>query len=149
MLRTLLNHPWLIEDVAEEFAGLTFSHASLAGLRDELLAYVSDEKTLDRDELSAHLTNQGLSKVVALVERAITHKGDKFAEPEADRLAVEQGWRHIVGLQHREELRRQMDVARRAFEDNGSEEAFSRIQELHAQLTVLDRQQAFSDSVDG
>ncbi len=149
ILRTLLNHPWLIEDAAEEVATLTFSQASLGGLRDELLAYVSDEKTLDRDELSAHLTNQGLSKVVALVERAITHKGDKFAEPEADRAAVELGWRHIVLLQRREELRQQMDMARRAFEDDGSEESFSRIQELHAQLTAIDGQQAFSDSFEG
>ena len=144
ILRTLVNHPWLIMEAAEEIADLTFSQPGLIELRDCLLDYAAGEKALDRAVLTAHLTAQGLAKVVALVERAITHKGDKFAEPEADRLAVEAGWRHAVALHRKEELRRQLDAACRAWEDEGNEEAFARIRELHALLNRSDGVEASS-----
>ena len=149
LLRTLLIHPWLIAEQAEEISELQFSGAGLAQLRDALLSYGADDIALDSAALSAHLTGQGLAKVVALVERAITHKGDKFAEPEADRAAVETGWRHAVALHRKEELRRELSAARQAWDTDGSEEAFARICELHALLNRSDGAEAASATVAG
>ncbi len=144
ILLTLLNHPWLIAEEAELIAGLTFSSPGLEHLRNALLSHVTEENSLDRDTLSAHLTDRGLAKVVALVERAITHKGDKFAEPEADRVAVETGWRHAVALHRKEELRRELVAAQQAWDEEGSEGAFARIRELLALLNGTDGEEAFS-----
>ena len=144
-----MTHPWLIAEQAEAISDLTFTLPALNELRDALLSYVADYKPLDSAEISAHLTCQGLAKVIALVERAITHKGDKFAEPEADRAAVETGWRHAVALHRKEELRREMEAARQAWDAEGSEDAFARIRELHALLNRSDGAEAASEIAAG
>ena len=135
ILATLLAHPWLIADEAERIAGLGFASESLSRLRDALLAASIEENCLDRENLASHVNDQGLAKVVALVLRAITHKGDKFADPEADRAAVETGWHHVVALHQRQgELRRALEAAEQAWHREGSEDAFARICELQATL---------------
>jgi DNA primase len=143
LLAVLLAHPWLIAQEAERISTIDFTSELLARLRDELLDAISDNNSLDRSALSTHLSQTGLAKVFALVERAITHRGDKFADPEADRAAVEAGWHHAVELHHKQvELRSALAAAERAWYDEGSEDAFARICELQA---LLGR----SDSMEG
>ncbi len=134
LLCTLLNHPWLIIEAAEEISGLWITEPGLARLRDALLSAVIEENLLDRESLGSHLIEQGLAPVIALVQRGITHKGDKFAEPEADRAAVETGWNHAVALHRKAELRCELKAAEQAWHDEGSEDAFARICELQALL---------------
>ncbi len=138
LVRTLVNHPWLILDEAESIADLTFAEPGLARLRDAVLSAVMDENLLDRETLASHLSSLGLAPALALVERAITHRGDKFAEPEADRAAVETGWHNAVALQRKEQLRRDLTVAEQAWHEEGSEDAFARICELQSLLNRTD-----------
>jgi DNA primase len=68
---------------------------------------------------------------VALVERANTHRGDRFAEPEASREEVEAGWKHALALHERQVgLGRSREAAERAWHETGSEEAWARICEI-------------------
>jgi DNA primase len=136
ILLSILNHPWLAADEAEMIAELKFTTPGLQLLRDALLSYVAEENSLDRSTVHAHLTSLGLAKVIALVERAITHKGDKFADPEADRAAVERGWHHVVALHLKDGLREELAVARQAWDQDESDEAFVRICEIHRQLNT-------------
>ena len=138
LLRTLLNHPWLIVDEAEGIADLSFVSEPANRLRDALLSMVAEENSLDRAALATQLTDLGLAPVVALVQRAITHKGDKFAEPEADPATVDKGWRHAVALHQLDALRRELDAAVQGWEREGSEEAFQRIREIQTELTRRD-----------
>jgi DNA primase len=147
LLLTLLNHPWLLLDESETVADLTFSEPGLERLRDALLSASMDEILLDREAMASHLTRTGMAPVLALVQRAITHKGDKFAEPEADRAAVETGWHHTVALHRREALRRELASAEQAWLDEGSEDAFARICELQAQLNRSDGMEPSSDEI--
>ncbi|MEZ5818105.1 MAG: DNA primase [Hyphomicrobiaceae bacterium] len=147
IVRTLLNHPWLIMDEAETIADLTFTEQALARVRDALLSAVMDVNLLDRQTLSTHLSDLGLAPALALVERAITHRGDKFAEPEADRAAVETGWHHAVALHRREELRRELTVAEQAWHEEGSEDAFARICELQSLLNRTDGIEPATDGI--
>jgi DNA primase len=143
ILATLINHPWLLEQEAELISSLTITSAPLARLRDALLAAASDENALDTPSLSTQLDEQGLAKVVALVQRAITHKGDKFADPEADRAIVEVGWRHTVALHQKQvELRLALSAAEQAWHNEGSEDAFARICEIQALLNRTDGAEA-------
>ena len=135
LLQAILNHPWLIDEHAELIATLTLTSKPLSGLRDALLSLHVEHNFLDRSHVQTHLTDQGLAKIIALVERAITHKGDKFAEPEADRAAVETGWRHALALHEKQVgLRRALDSAEQIWLAEGSQEALTRICELQEQL---------------
>lgn len=144
LLYTMLNHPWLIVEEAECLASLVFTSEPLNRLRDALLSLATDENSLDRKALATQLTGLGLATVVALVQRAITHKGDKFAEPEADQVTVVKGWHHAVALHQQESLRRELDAALQAWEREGSEEAFERIREIQGLLARRDGDSADS-----
>ena len=98
ILSTLLNHPWLLEARCEEVAELALTSPPLIRLRDALLGLLAQGIALDRGEVRSQLTKLGLDKVVAMAERAITHKSDRFAEPDADAARVEAGWEHAVAL---------------------------------------------------
>ena len=147
IVRTLINHPWLIEAEAEAIASLSLGDPTLSRIRDALLSAVIEENLLDRESLTSHLSDLGLAPALALVERAITHRGDKFAEPEADRAAVETGWRHAVALHRREELRRELTIAEQAWHDEGSEDAFLRICELQSLLNRTDGMEPATDGI--
>jgi DNA primase len=144
LLLALLNHPWLAEEQAETVAGLTFTSPALSRLRDAILSAQALENSLDRISLRSHLSKIGAGKVLGLVERAITHKCDKFAEPEAERTEVEHGWRHALALHERSVgLRRSLEAAERAWHEDRSEDAYARICELHHELEHLIGSEAF------
>lgn len=133
ILKALINHPTLIEEHAERLSAMEFTAPALVGLRDAILAALVEEIPLDSTSIRNHLSAIGLSHVVALVERTITHKGDKFAEPEADPEAVETGWCHAVALHEKQVgLRRDLVVAEQRWLDEQSEDAFQRLCEIKA-----------------
>jgi len=131
LMRTLLNHPWLLEEHAEEIAELTLTSPGLIRLRDGLLVLQASDNSLDRRELRSQLEGLSLDKAVDLVERAITHKSDKFADPDADPAEVETGWRHTLALHERQSgLRKALEAAERAWHEEESEDALARICEI-------------------
>ena len=137
ILRVLLNHPWIVDEDAEEIAQLTFSLASLTQVRDALLtcsASVSDESgvnVLDSQSLRSQLDRLSLGKVVDLIHHADTHKNDRFARPDADKSRVRASWRHLLDLHHRQlGHERELDAAELDWYENGSEEAYLRIREI-------------------
>ncbi|RMF10981.1 MAG: DNA primase, partial [Alphaproteobacteria bacterium] len=128
LLLTLLNHPWLFEDHAEEIAAIHFENKAFALLRDKMLNLQTGDKPLDSGQLRTQLSREDSGAVVAQVERAITHKSDWFAEAGASRADVETGWRQIVALHRRSvELKKELDAAERAFRAEGSETAWARL----------------------
>ena len=133
IFKALINHPWLIEEHAERIAAIELTAPAAVALRDALLAVLVEQNPLDTAGIHNHLSETGLSHVVALVERAITHRGDKFAEPEADKEAVETGWCHAVALHERQVgLRRDLVVAEQRYLEELSEDAYERLLEIKA-----------------
>ena len=144
LMAALLNHPWLLEDQAEEASSIEFASPALGKLRSALLSIDLSDKLLDRASLRSHLLDLELGKAVDLVERALTHKCDRFAEPDADRAEVEAGWRHALALHERQSgLRKALEAAEQEWHDTESEDAFARIREIKALIAnsdVLDAQ---------
>lgn len=131
IVRTLLNHPWLVDDYAEQIAAITLTAPPLARLRDAVLMLKSHDISLDSRSMRSQLEALDLQRVLETVERAVTHKGDRFAEPEADREQVELGWRHTLALHEREvDLKRDLEAAERAFAQDGTEQSLARICEI-------------------
>jgi len=134
LLKTLINHPWLIEDAAEAVARIDFTVPTLTRLRDALLTLASGENALDSATLRTQLELSGFVAAVAGVERVITHKSDRFAEPEADSGEVMIGWRHTLGLHERQGLQEELAEAEREFSVTGSAEAQANLLEIAARL---------------
>lgn len=135
IMKTLLNHPWLIEEHAEDVAAITFASAPMAKLRDAILAFQAVENELDTAALRYQLSVAGLDRVVNLVERSVTHRSDRFAEPDAPRAEVDVGWRHALALHERQVgLQKSLEAAVQAYHRDGSEDALARICEIQGLL---------------
>ena len=139
LLRTLLNHPWLVEEHAERIADIEFSLTALSKLRDAILSLKSHDISLDSSRLRTQLEAQSLQQVVDLVERAITHRSDRFAEADAELADVEAGFCHALALHERQKgLKRALQTAERDFLEEGSEESLARLYEVQRLIASLD-----------
>ncbi len=146
LIKTLLNHPWLIDEHSEEIAAMTLASAPLARLRDAILAHQAVDNNLDSTRLRSQLSVTGLGKVVDLVERSVTHRSDRFAEPDAPRAEVEVGWRHALALHERQVgLQKSLEAAVQAYHRDGSEDALARICEIQGLLARASEQPVSAD----
>ena len=146
LIKTLLNHPWLLDEHAEEIAAMALASAPLARLRDAMLGSQAVDNNLDSARLRTQLSVTGLGKVVDLVERSVTHRSDRFAEPDAPRAEVEVGWRHALALHERQVgLQKSLEAAVQAYHRDGSEDALARICEIQGLLARASDQPVSAD----
>jgi DNA primase len=149
LLKTILNHPWLIEAHAEEIAALTLTSPPAQRLRDAILAAQALEFDLDSATLRSQLSVTGLDRAIGLVERSVTHRSDRFAEPDARRAEVDAGWRHALALHERQVgLQKSLDAAVQAYHRDGSEDALARICEIQGLLARTSQQPDFAEPGD-
>ncbi len=138
ILKAILNHPWLIDQYSEALAELSFTAGALVALRDEILNLHATTNSLDTSTLRTQLSKTGVSKVVDLVARTITHTSDRFAEPEASTTDVETGWRHILALHQRHgNLEHMLKRAEEAWCKDCTEEAWARLSDIQHQIAVM------------
>jgi len=136
ILRTLITHPWLLEQAAETLAELEFASPALQQLRDGILTVLASDNSLDTSDLLSQLGRLGLGALLATVDRAITHDGDRFAKPGASHVEVEAGWRDVIAVhRHQFALQRELDAAERAYRETAGEEHYERICEIKQAMT--------------
>jgi DNA primase len=135
MLKTLMNHPWLIDEHSEAIGALEFAAQPLSALRDEILAVHARQNSLDSATLGTQLSKSGVAKVVDLVARTITHISDRFAEPDASATDVEAAWNHILALHQRQDaLERALRAAEEAWYRDCTEEAWTHLLDIKRQI---------------
>ena len=150
ILKTVLNHPWLIDQDSEALAALSFTSKALEGLRDEILSIHAVTISLDTATLRSQLNLTGVSKVVDLVARTITHTSDRFAEPEASATEVEIAWNHMLALHRRQdELERMVKTAEEAWYRDRTEEASARLLDIKRQIAMLSAMELEYSTGDG
>jgi DNA primase len=149
ILKTLINHPWLIDEHCEAIAAIQFSSDALTALRDEILAVHARQNSLDTATLRSQLSKLGVAKVVDLVARTITHASDRFAEPDASATDVEAAWNHILALHQRQgALERALRLAEEEWYRDCTQEAETRLIEIKRQIArqaVMDQMDEESD----
>jgi DNA primase len=124
MLKTLMSHPWLLDEVSEEVAAMRLSAPALRQLRDGLLRVHAEAAPLDTAGLKSHLLQSGLEDCVGFVQRALTHNSDRFAEPGSAEDKVLLAWRELLSLQHKfEDLRQDLAAAETDLVRDGSDRA--------------------------
>ena len=145
IVRTLLNHPWLIEEYAETIADMPFTTPALRRVRDGMLSLLAHELDLDSDTIRHQLEGLRLHRDLELVERTTTHRGDRFADKTADKIEVEAGWKHILELQKQHILRNQLTAAEDDYRSSGTDDAMNRIIEIQRLIAGSSATEALFD----
>ena len=96
LILTLLNHPGLLPDVAEELSTAAFVTPELDSLAQALLDVAAGESSLDFSGVRRHLSDRGLGALIDRVERARSSILEPWARPDADEAQAERGWRHVL-----------------------------------------------------
>jgi DNA primase len=130
LIATILNHPSLLDEVAEEFAEIDLSGADLVEIRREILGLYGDCHDLDGDMLRSHLCRTGFSRVVeALLGSPVVHAG--FARAGADPEAVRRGWIDTRNWLRQQPLRKaQLVEEERGLAEDMTPENWARLQAL-------------------
>jgi DNA primase len=134
IVKALLTHPGLIDDWAEEIAGLDLSAKVARSLRDAVLQVHAESAPLDREGVATHLERLGLGPSVERIDRLVGNLGDPLVKSQSDDRAVQAGWRHVLEMQQRAGLEDALKEAESAFHVDGSEEAFERIRDLQKRI---------------
>lgn len=130
LLALLLNHPFLLGDVAEEFAEIPLGPPDLDKLRHEILRLHALNPDLDAATLRLHLTENGYDRVVkgVLSSQVLAHAA--FARAGADADTVRLGWADTRDQLRQPHLRTQIAEAERELAEETTEEKWVRLHPL-------------------
>ncbi len=142
LLATLVHHPELLVECAEEAARLSFP-GPLDKLRQALLNLFARTPDLDSGELKRQLSNLGLGDALAqLMGGAVTDHAS-FARAEASLEAARRGWTEAVRRYRDLEERGDIELAGRRLAEDMSEQQWDA---LRRRITALE--EATSGDVD-
>jgi DNA primase len=143
ILVAVLNHPWLLEHHAEEFAALEFLHPDADALRRSVLDIGTGESILDGPTLRAVLAGRGLDGVLRRLETALTHDSDWPAREGAAEEDVAQWWVHVITLHRKQRtLNKELKDAERALGEEPSEANLAWIRDIQGRLSALEGMEA-------
>ena len=147
ILVAVINHPWLLETHAEEFAEMEFLHPDADLLRrailDAMAGHETSDSAPDSAALRAAITSSGLNSLLSRLDTAMTHASDWPAREGAAIDDVVQFWAQIVTLHHKvRTLNKELKDAERALGENSSEANWARFRDVQARLSALDGMEA-------
>ena len=129
LLAALLNHSFLLHEVAEELAEVQLGDPRLDKLCHEILRLHALNPDLDGPMLKLHLTENGYARVVQGVLSPQVLKHAAFARPEADAETVRMGWIDTRDRLQQRHVTQQVAEAARSFVEDVSDETWGRLQQ--------------------
>ena len=143
MLVAVINHPWLLDHHAEEFAELEFLSSDADQLRRAILEAGTGPAAADTEALREAIAARSLSPIVARVEGAITHTSDWPARAGAAPEDVAQWWTHVVVLHRKKRtLNRELKDAERALGEEPTDANLAWLRDVQGRLSALDGTEA-------
>ena len=143
ILLAVIQHPFLLESHAEEFAELEFVHPDADLLRRAILEAGTDEAAVDSKALEGALVRRGLEKELGRLKIAITHTSDWPAREGAAEDDVAQWWTHVVTLHRKTRtLNKELKEAERALGEELSEANLAWIRDVQGRLQALEGTEA-------
>jgi DNA primase len=94
LLATIINHPALLQDFAEDLADLDLTAPDLDKLRREIINVAVLRPDLDAAALTLHLCQNGFARAVDGLLSPQVYVHGAFARPDADIEGARQGWLH-------------------------------------------------------
>lgn len=145
ILQLVLDHPWLLDEAAEELGELPLTLPQTKMLRDRILDIHARGSVLDTNGLRSQLHQSGLEDCLKFIDRSSSLNFNRFSNAEDARAAVIQTWRHVMG---RHSAGRQLEVELREvlseFEQSGREDDYERMVAIWQLLTSIDHAEASS-----
>jgi len=143
ILVTVVNHPWLLEHHAEEFADLEFLNPEADLLRRAMLDEAPHAAELAPEGIREALVGRGFGGMLARVEAAITHPSDWPAKTGASPDDVGQWWVHVVTLHRKQRtLNRELKDAERALGEEPTDANLAWLRDVQGRLSALDGTEA-------
>jgi DNA primase len=146
LVTTVLNHPDLLNDIAEEFTGAEIGSHELNSLRQAILDAAVARVGLDAEILARELATLGFGR---LVEGLVGPRGrvlDWFARPDAARDDALTGFRHTLELHHRFGVgKAELDACESAVGEDNNQENWARLQ---AVTLELQKQSAYEERLE-
>ena len=147
LVRILLNHPWLVEEEAEEISAIALQGRPASELIGAILTIVSNAGPLDSASLQDQLRTKGLGPQIARIDQVLTHRSDWFADVGSAPEDVRIGWRHALARQNKAlGLQRELAEAERALLDEATD---ANLERLRATLTELERLEGSEAGLEG
>ena len=135
LVATVLNHPDLLDDVAEEFAAAEIGSHELNSLRQAIVEAAAMGEAADAEELAKSLGARGFGRLVDALLGSQAQVLDWFARPGAARDDALTGFRHALDLHVRGSGgTAELDACESAFARDPSEENWARLQAARQQL---------------
>ncbi|MEP0706741.1 MAG: DNA primase [Parvibaculum sp.] len=135
LLLTLLNHPELLENYAEDISRIEIRTPALDRLRNEIIDIAALHAPLEREALKGHLLSRNLAEIARRLEAGTAFRSDRFAWPDAAPDEAEAGFLHTLARHQRAiGLEAELKAAERALAEDMTEENFARLRAIHAQL---------------
>lgn len=98
LLATVINHPTLVSEVAEQLMIFEAASDTIDKLRHALLTLQVESPDLSREELVNRLHEEGFSEIISEFEKNFWQTHAKFISPSASYDEALQGWREIWQL---------------------------------------------------
>jgi DNA primase len=135
LLTTVLNHPRLIDEIAEDFAAMTIEDSEFDSLRQAILEVCASNADLDVDALKLHLKQRGFSHTVDRLAGFAPNVLDWFSNPGAAPEDALMGWRHMFPRHQRlGTLMAELKAAEEALGQSPTEEVWARFEALKKML---------------
>lgn len=140
---TLVNHPNLLDEFLDEFAGLEITVPELDALRSQIIDSIAMGSGLDGTDLRAHLSKLGLGPLVDRLESQAKRLNEWFLGSGAAQDDARTGLRQMIAL-HRKTvtLERELKAAEAAFAADPTEEKLNALKAVREQLSSHDGQEA-------
>jgi DNA primase len=94
LVATIINHPALLHELAEDFAHLDLTAPDLDKLRREIINVAAVRPDLDAAALTLHLCQNGFARAVDGLLSPQVYVHGAFARPDADIEGARHGWLH-------------------------------------------------------
>ena len=147
LVRILLNHPWLVEEEAEEISAIALQGRPASDLIGAILSAVSGTGPLDSAKLQDQLRSKGFGPQIARIDQVLTHRSDWFADAAAAPEDVRIGWHHALARQNKAlGLQRELAEAEQALLDEATD---ANLERLRATLTELERLEGSEAGLEG
>jgi DNA primase len=143
ILLTIVNHPQLLDEVLDQFAGCDLSLRTLDRLRREIIDAASLREGLDGPTLKDHLISKGFGGDLALLETQAKRLNEWFLSAGAATDDARTGLSQMLAL-HRKHvtLVKELRAAEAAFAEDPSDEALARLNEVREQLHSAEGREA-------
>ncbi|MCS0493716.1 DNA primase [Ancylobacter sp. MQZ15Z-1] len=143
LLFAAMNHPWLLDQFAEELAAMAFLNKEMGELRHALLDAHMEGEAEDAAHVAARLEAAGLAPLVARLAQLAVPRHDWPAYADAARSDVELWWHQRLGLHRRSHaLSRDLKEAEKRLAEEPTEMNWARFLDVQRQLAALDGTEA-------